>query len=156
MGLCFPFCSQWELHQTATTSQILWIAALQHHLPVPSGPIDAPHQVSWTCAPSGSLDGLEPDLLPQWVFLHFLVPAFAFCDLGSVAGALAGEDRGKKLLSTSAVSISWVTRYLICFRRGLTFSLVLLLSLVYLQKLFVLPLTSLARLSSVRTSVFRI
>ena len=35
-----------------------------------SGPADAPHQVPWTCAPSGSLDGLKPDLLLQWPILH--------------------------------------------------------------------------------------
>ena len=28
------------------------------------------YQVPWTCAPSGSLDGLEPDLLLWWVVLH--------------------------------------------------------------------------------------
>jgi len=40
------------------------------------------------------------------------VPAFAFCNLGGVAGALTGEDRGKNLMGTSAFSISQVTRSL--------------------------------------------
>lgn len=41
--------------------------------------------------PSGSLNDPEPDLL-QWVVLHSLVLAFAFCNLGSMARALASED----------------------------------------------------------------
>ena len=62
-GLCFPFSSQWELHQTAMTFQIWWIAAWQQlHPPVPLEPVDGSRWVAWTCAPSNSLDGLKPDL----------------------------------------------------------------------------------------------
>lgn len=65
------------------------------HPPVPSGPVDGFHQVPWTCAPSGSLDGLKPHLLLLWVALFLPVPAFV-CDSGAVAGALTAEDQSRK------------------------------------------------------------
>lgn len=43
-------------------------------------------------------------------FLILPVRATAFCDLGRVAGTLAGEDQGKKSLSALDISMSWVTR----------------------------------------------
>ena len=69
-GLCFPFSNQWDLHQSAMTFYIWCIAAWQLHPPVPSKPMDGSHQVPWTCAPSGSLSGLKPDLhLQQTLYM---------------------------------------------------------------------------------------
>jgi len=39
--------------------------------------MDAAHPVSWTCAPSDSLDYLEPDLSYSRKFLILSVPVFA-------------------------------------------------------------------------------
>lgn len=75
-------------------------------------------------------------------FFILPVSAFASYDLGSMAGAVASEDWEEKSLSTSSFSISQVTRSSISFSRGLMFSLVFLLSLMYLWKLYLLPLMS--------------
>lgn len=57
------------------------------------------HQVPWTCGPSGSLPGSEPDLPLWWVVLFILaVPAFSTSAKGpvqicaSVAEELAGKN----------------------------------------------------------------
>lgn len=44
----------------------------------------ASHPLPWTCAPSD----LKPDLVPD----------FAFSDMGCAAGALVGEDQGKRVV----------------------------------------------------------
>lgn len=51
----------------------------------------------WTCAALSSLESKEPNLL-QSVGFFLPVSAFAFCDSGSVAGELMGEDWGKKVI----------------------------------------------------------
>ena len=68
----------------------------------------------------------------------------------SVAGALASENWGKK--ATEYLILLYITgNQFSCFlQRGPTFSLVFLLSLTYLRKLFLLPLMSLARFNSIR------
>jgi len=55
---------QWfdERSKINLTFQIQWIVAWQHHLPAPSESMDGSHWISWNSAPSGSLDGLEPNL----------------------------------------------------------------------------------------------
>lgn len=84
----------------------------------------------WTCEPSGPLDGLEPKLLLPWA-VSLTFSAFAFCDLGREAGALDGEDWGKKV-SSSAFCRSWVTLSPVFFQRGPPFSVFFLLSPTYL------------------------
>lgn len=76
-------------------SHIQLIMAQLLHLP--PGPTDASQQVPWTYAPSGSLAVVEPDSHP--------VPAFAFCDLDGMAGALAGEDPGKIIECLSSLHV---------------------------------------------------
>jgi len=100
---------------------------------VPSGSADAPHQVPWTCAPSGSSDGLKPDLFLQWVVLHYPSPCLSPSATWVVwLERLLVKTEAKKSLSTLAFSISCVTKSPISLQRGPTFPLVFLLSLTYL------------------------
>jgi len=63
-------------------------------------------------------------------FLILPVYTFAFYSLGAVARILARENRGRKLSSSSAFSMSWVTSSPVSFWRGFPFFF--LLSSVYL------------------------
>lgn len=83
--------------------------------------------------------------------LHIISQIFGTWD--SWRPVLLVRTEAKKAFSTSAFSLSSVTTTLILFS-GLMFSLVFFLSLVYLQKPFLLPLTSVARFNSIWASVF--
>jgi len=61
---------------------------MESGLATSSAPADASHQVPWTCAPSGSLVSNLVFSYSGWFFI-LPVPAFAFCNLGGVARALA-------------------------------------------------------------------
>lgn len=89
----------------------------------------------------------------RWLF-HFPVSDFSLCNSVVVAGALDGEVQGKKITQYLIFSKSHVTMSLISFQRGPTFSLVFVLSPVYLQNLFLLPLVSLARFKYLRVLFF--
>lgn len=76
---------------------------------------------------------------------HFFilpVPVLTFCDLGSVAGALA--KKFVEYLSLLHVEGNQVSCFSFLFPKGPMFSLVFLLSLIYTEKLLLL-LTSLGR-----------
>lgn len=77
---------------------------------------------SGPCAASCSLDGLELNLLLHWVVLHHPSPRFACCDPGDMAGTLASEGQGKKVLEYLAFFTAWVTRSPTSFGEGLHFS----------------------------------
>lgn len=96
------------------------------------------------------------DLISSYSGQSFIlpVPAFAFCDLGSKAGTLLVKTEAKKSLSTSTSSTSQVTRSPVPFQRRAAFSPFFLLSPTYLSKLFLLPLTSVARFNSIRALTF--
>lgn len=64
------------------------------------------------------------------------------------------KTKATKSVSTSAFSISCLTRSPVSFWRGFTFSLVFLLSLMLLQKLFLLLLVPLARFNFIRALAF--
>jgi len=84
-GLCFPFPSQWKLHQTAITFQIWWIAAWQLHLPFPQNP-----QMD-VVGPHGLVQRKFFRCSQMWFFTYsrqifFLqVLTIAFCNMSGVA-----------------------------------------------------------------------
>lgn len=97
----------------------------------------------------GCLDGLKTDLIPQLVVLHSASPCLCLCSVGSVARTCASEDRGKTIteyLSFLHVLSNQVPHPL---PEWTHFSLFFLLSL-YLEMLFLMPLTSLARTNSIK------
>lgn len=67
------------------------------YLPVPSGPWDASCQVPQTCLCSGSSDGLESDLLLQWVGLHSPVSVLIFRGLRDVGNSVGRENLRKNV-----------------------------------------------------------
>lgn len=96
------------------------MVALPLPLPVLSGPSDASYQVPRTCTSPGSLDSLRTDPLLHQMVLHYPCPWFCLPQLGWCGRSTYWwELRKKKLLSTSALFLFWVTRPLIFFREGL-------------------------------------
>lgn len=75
LGFSFKNRDFFHLFQSVGTllvcqPQMWWTVVYPLYLTVPSGPLHSSHHVPWTCAFSGSLDGLRPDLLLKWVVLH--------------------------------------------------------------------------------------
>lgn len=81
-------------------------------LPLPLGCADASHQLPWTCAPSGSLDGLEPELLLEQEVAHCPNPwKSGFVFHKKLRGGhffIKRESRGFSLILPL-----WITIYLI-------------------------------------------
>lgn len=90
------------------------------YLPLPSGPWDASCQVPQTCLCSGSSDGLESDLLLQWVGLHSPVSALIFRGLRDVGNSVGRENLRKNVAEfiRPLSSMSVVIRYPVSFIRG--------------------------------------
>lgn len=97
-------------------------------LTIPSGRADVSHQVLWTDAPSGSLEGLEPDLNSTLGDCSFSQPL----PLPSGQCVWSTWQWRKIHKSASAFSMSLITRASVSLQRGHRFFLLLLLSLACL------------------------
>lgn len=91
----------------------------------------------------------------QWFYI-LLVPAFAFYNSANVAGGLASEDWGKKVIKYFGL-LHVPGNQVSCFLwRGPTFFLVFFLSLTYWEKFLLLPLAALSKLNSISALAFLI
>lgn len=85
---CHDFSNMMDSYLATSSTGSFWIRGY-----ISSGTMDASHQLLRTCVPSDFLNYLRPGLHLQWkVLIHFPSPCLAFCNLGSVAGAIAGKD----------------------------------------------------------------
>lgn len=114
----------------------------------------ASHRVSWSCAPSGCLAGLRPDILLQWEVLNSPSPwlhllQLSNCVWNTCQWRLMQRSHWLPLPSPYPGKPDFPFS-----SGGLRFSIVFLLSQIQLQKLFLLLMMSLVRLNSYRASAF--
>lgn len=109
-------------------------------------------KVPSTCAPLGSLDSLKSDVLLQ--VLNFPRPWLCHLQPGFCGWSTCW--RRLRIIVLEYLSLFHVpsSQFPVSFWRWPAFALVFLLSLVYLQKIFLWPLTTLARFISAAAMAF--
>lgn len=99
--------------------------------------MDEFHQVPWTCAPSGSLDGLKPHLLLLWVAFFSQSLPLSVTQVLWLEHSLV-KTKAKNAIECLRLLHAQVTSSPISSQTEPTFSPVFLLSPVYQEQLFLM------------------